>query len=74
MSVLCIVAVSRPEVIEQARHALASIPNVEIIVDRRLSQAPLNAALPLRERRYRRIDERLRAQGYAIVSTGDGAA
>jgi hypothetical protein len=69
MAVLCIVSVSRPDVVQQARHVFDSIPSVQIIVDRRAGEPRAGWPLPAGERRHRRIDERLRLQGYAIVPT-----
>jgi hypothetical protein len=72
-SVLCIISVYRPDLMERAIHALGVVGNVQVIMDRRIGErrAPARSnsdETRLKDRRRRNIEERLRTQGFAIVS------
>ena len=68
---ICIVSAYRPDILDEARHALSLGQNIEVIVDRRLGDRRLAARVASgTDRRRRNIADELRAEGYAIVERG----
>jgi hypothetical protein len=65
---ICIVSAYRPDLLDEARHALSLGQNIEVIVDRRIGDRRLVARdTSGTDRRRRNIEDELRAEGYAIV-------
>ena len=64
---VCIVSAYRPDVFDEARHALSFGQNIEVIVDRRIGERRSAPRENSRDRRYRSIEDELRTEGYAIV-------
>ena len=65
---LCIVSAYRPDLFEDARHALSLGQNIEVIVDRRIGdrRAP-GRADAAGDRRQRTIADALRIHGDALI-------
>jgi hypothetical protein len=73
--VLCIIAASRPDLMDHAVRTFGAVGNVQIVMDRRVAERRRSERASSREsqarnRRRRDIDERLRTQGFAIVPGG----
>ena len=65
---ICIVSAYRPDLLDEARHALSLGQNIEVIVDRRIGERRTAARdTSGTDRRRRNIEDELRAEGYAIV-------
>jgi hypothetical protein len=65
---ICIVSAYRPDVFDEARHALSLGQNIEVIVDRRIGDRRTVARDTAgTDRRRRSIADELRTEGYAIV-------
>ena len=64
---ICIVSAYRPDVYDDARHALSFGQNIEVIVDRRIGERRASPRDSAAERRQRSIEDELRTHGYAIV-------
>jgi hypothetical protein len=65
---ICIVSAYRPDVLDEARHALSLGQNIEVIVDRRIGDRRTVARDTAgTDRRRRSIADELRTEGYAIV-------
>jgi hypothetical protein len=64
---VCIVSAYRPDVFDEARHALSLGQNIEVIVDRRIGERRSAPRENSRDRRCRSIEDELRTEGYAIV-------
>jgi len=64
---VCIVSAYRPDVFDEARHALSFAQNIEVIVDRRFGERRFAPRENSRDRRCRSIEDELRTEGYAIV-------
>jgi hypothetical protein len=65
---ICIVSAYRPDLFDEARHALSLGQNIEVIVDRRIGDRRTIARdASGTDRRRRNIEDELRAEGYAIV-------
>jgi hypothetical protein len=78
-SVLCIISVYRPDLLERAVHALGTVPDVEVIMDRRVGERRASVRANseetrLKDRRRRNVEERLLAQGFAIVPADSNGA
>ena len=66
---ICIVSAYRPDVLDEARHALSLGQNIEVIVDRRIGDRRTVARDTAgTDRRRRSIADELRTEGYAIVA------
>lgn len=65
---VCIVSVYRPDVYDDARHALSLGQNIEVMMDRRVGErrSPTRVGSGP-ERRLLSIEEELRTEGYVIV-------
>ena len=65
---VCIVSAYRPDVYDDARHALSLGQNIEVMMDRRVGERrrPTRVGSGA-ERRLRRLEEELRTEGYVIV-------
>ena len=65
---VCIVSAYRPDVYDDARHALSLGQNIEVMMDRRVGERrrPTRVASGP-ERRLRSIEEELRTEAYVIV-------
>jgi len=65
---ICIVSAYRPDLLDEARHALSLGQNVEVVMDRRIGERRTAAHDDAgTDRRRRNIEDELRAEGYAIV-------
>ena len=65
---ICIVSAYRPDLLDEARHALSLGQNIEVIVDRRIGERRTAARdTSGTDRRRRNIEDELRTEGYAIV-------
>lgn len=65
---ICIVSAYRPDLLDEARHALSLGQNIEVIVDRRIGERRTAARDDAgTDRRRRSIDHELRTEGMAIV-------
>ena len=57
----------RPDIYDEARHALSLGQNIEVIVDRRIGERRSAPREDSRDRRCCSIEDELRTQGFAIV-------
>jgi len=64
---VCIVSAYRPDVFDEARHALSFGQNIEVMVDRRIGERRFASRENSSDRRRLSIDDELRTEGYAIV-------
>ena len=69
---MCIISVYRPDLMNQAVHALGALGNLRIFTDRRVGErrrpnGPQAGRSPANDRRRRNIDPQLRTDGFAVV-------